>query len=281
MTIQRSENMPGNAKGLQQGYPTLTPYLTSRKAVELIEFVKAAFGATELYRGTGAAGGIHADVVIGNSKMMLGGGASVAPSDEKLMALHLYVEDADAVYRQALKAGAISAHEPVDQAYGDREAAVKDMAGNPWYIATHRPARGSGEKAAARAASHIPDGLGSVTPFLHTRGAAGLIEFVQKAFGAEDAERSRSPDGTIHYAKVRIGDSALEVSEAHGEHQPLPSMFYVYVTHADATYRLALAAGASSVEEPADQNYGHRRAAVKDAFGNLWYVASDLAKGSR
>jgi PhnB protein len=266
--------MPSSTNGQQEDYPGLTPYLTSRKAAELIEFVKAAFGATERYRGTGATGGVHAEVRIGDSKIMIGGSPAMMPADEHLTALHLYVADADATYRQALKAGAVSAHEPVDQDYGDREAGVKDPAGNPWYIATHR---GTGTKEASERRSYIPEGLRSVTPFLHTRGAAGFIEFLKKAFGAKEVDRMQSPAGIIHHAKVAIGDSMIELSEAHGEHQPLPSMFYLYVADADATYRQALAAGATSVNEPADQEYGHRRAAVQDSFGNLWYPASSLA----
>jgi PhnB protein len=259
---------------MHENYPALTPYLTSRRAAELVDFVKAAFGATELYRGTGSAGGLHAEVLIGNATLMIGGGPSMPPSDERRTGLHLYVADADAVYRQALAAGAVSRREPVDQDYGDREASVIDPAGNPWYIATHRPTPDAG------ATGYIPDGLRSVTPFLHTHGAAGLIDFLKKAFGAEEATRLQSPAGQVHYAKVRIGDSALELSEAHGENQPLPAMFYVYGKDADASYRLALEVGATSTEEPADQSYGHRRAAVKDAFGNLWYLASSPAGGA-
>jgi PhnB protein len=270
--------MPDSANGSPQAYPTLTPYLTSRKAEELLGFVKAAFGATELYRGTGSAGGLHAEVLIGNARLMIGGGPNVAAGDEKLTALHLYVEDADAVYRQALKAGAVSVREAVDQSYGDREASVKDSAGNPWYIATHRPAGGAGNK---ETASYLREGLRSVTPFLHVRNAAGLIAFLRKVFAAEEGDCMKSPEGVVHYALLRIGDSALELSEAHGENQPLPSMFYVYGTNADTTYRLALAEGATSIEEPADRNYGHRRAAVKDAFGNLWYMASELARAAK
>jgi uncharacterized glyoxalase superfamily protein PhnB len=266
--------MATDANGQEESHATLTPYLTSRKAAELVDFIKAAFGATELYRGTGAAGGLHAEILVGNAKLMIGGSASMKPADEKLMGLHLYVEDADSVYRQALKAGAVSTHEPVDQEYGDREASVKDLAGNPWYIATRRPAK----QLSAKTAGYIPDGMRSVTPFLHTIGAARLIEFLRQVFDATVADKVQSADGIIHYANVRIGDSALELSEAHGENQPLPSMFYVFVSDADATYRKALAAGATSIEEPADQNYGHRRAAVKDAFGNLWYPASSLAR---
>jgi hypothetical protein len=65
--------------------------------------------------------------------------------------LHLYVPNADQVYRNALEAGAESLHAPVDQPYGDREASVKDLAGNHWYIATHQTG------------GHVPAGLGTVT----------------------------------------------------------------------------------------------------------------------
>jgi uncharacterized glyoxalase superfamily protein PhnB len=253
---------------MHDDYPALTPYLTSRQAAELVDFCKAAFAAKELYRGTGSAGGLHAEVMIGNATLMIGGGPSLPASQERRTGLHLYVPDADAVYRQALSAGAVSRREPVDQSYGDREASVIDLAGNPWYIATHRLAAKGG---------YIPDGLRTVTAFLHTNGAAGLIEFLKKTFGAEEVSCFQSPGGPIHHALIRIGDSSLELSEAHGENQPLPTMFYVYGKNADATYRLALEAGATSTEEPVDQDYGHRRAAVKDAYNNLWYLASSLA----
>jgi len=53
-------------------------------------------------------------------------------------------------------------------------------------------------------------------------------------------------------------------------------MFYVYVPDADTFYRRALAAGAKSVQEPADQPYGDRNAAVLDPFGNSWYIATHV-----
>jgi PhnB protein len=165
----------------------------------------------------------------------------------------------------------------VNQVYGDREASVTDPAGNPWYIATRLSTKlsASGER------SYVPAGLRSITPFLHLRGAAAFIEFVSRSFAAEVIDRMQADDGTIHYAMVKVGDSRLELSEAHGDNGPLPAMFYLYVGDADVTYRQALAAGATSVEKPADQNYGHRRAAVMDAFGIHWYPASSLVPATR
>jgi uncharacterized glyoxalase superfamily protein PhnB len=52
--------------------------------------------------------------------------------------LHVYVPDADAVYRRAMEAGAISLREPADQFYGDRTGGVQDAFGNQWWMATHQ-----------------------------------------------------------------------------------------------------------------------------------------------
>ena len=246
---------------IPEGYNTLTPYITARQAHEMVEFVKQAFGAVERVRTTGAAGGLHAEVRIGDSTLMLGGGEALRGAPMPT-ALHLYVPDADAVYQRALTAGAISLHEPTDQPYGDYEASVKDPFGNHWYIATPLGGRVA------------PAGLRSVTPYLHPSGTAQLIDFLKRAFDAKEAERHSSPDGTIVHSKIQIGDSILEMGEAHGECQPMPTMFYLYVEDCDALYHRAIQAGATSIEVPADQPYGDRRAAVKDPCDNLWFMAT-------
>jgi uncharacterized glyoxalase superfamily protein PhnB len=51
--------------------------------------------------------------------------------------LYVYLPDVDAAYARALRAGASSIQEPRDEFYGDRTAAVQDVAGNQWYLATH------------------------------------------------------------------------------------------------------------------------------------------------
>jgi uncharacterized glyoxalase superfamily protein PhnB len=66
------------------------------------------------------------------------------------------------------------------------------------------------------------------------------------------------------------------MGEAHGPYQPMPTMFYLYVPNVDASYRRALEAGATSLSQPTDQPYGDRTAGVKDAFGNQWYLATQL-----
>ncbi|HSP06235.1 MAG TPA: VOC family protein, partial [Acidobacteriota bacterium] len=117
-----------------EGFHTVTPYLTVRRAEELLEFVKTAFGAVELMRATGSAGGLHAEVRIGSSVIMLGGYQALPR--ESPATLYLYVPDVDAIYEQAVRAGATPVYPPTEQPYGDRNAHVEDPFGNTWYIAT-------------------------------------------------------------------------------------------------------------------------------------------------
>jgi len=252
-------------KRKRAGDQTITPYLTVKRAEELVEFVKQVFGGIEVLRTTGSAGGLHAEVWIGESKLMIGGYETV---EEKPTALHLYVPDADAVYQRAIEAGATSLEEPVDQFYGDREAGIKDPTGNVWWIATHK---------LGPATSYIPEGLRPVTPFLHPVGAAGLIEFLKQAFEAEVISREQSPEGAIHHATVRIGDSMIEMGEAHGEAQPMPPALFMNVENLEKSYERALNAGATSMQPPKDQGYG-RTAWVKDAWDNIWYLAATKTK---
>ena len=262
--LKRRTSMASTAaKPIRKGFHAITPYLTVHEAEKLVDFVKEAFGAEEIFRAFGSAGGIHSEVKIGDSMIMIGGGG-VWRGTETPTGIHLYVKDADATYNRALKAGGISLQEPVDQPYGDREGSIKDLSGNHWYIATHQ------------ATGHAPEGLHSVTTFLHPRGAGGLIDFLKQAFAAEEKSRYESPDGVIQHATVMIGDSMLEMGEAHGPWQPMPTTFFLYVDDVDAWYRRAVGAGAKSQGEPADQPYGHRVAGVVDPCDNTWYIAKPI-----
>jgi PhnB protein len=249
-----------------KGFRTVTPYLVVENAPALIDFTRQVFGAEETHRSTGSAGGMHAEVRIADSMLMIGGGAEGHPLGRPPMptALHLYVQDTDTVYRRALEAGAESIGEPADQEYGERSAGVKDRSGTVWYIAT------------AKGERHIPAGLHAVNVYLHPLRAEPVIKFMQRAFGATGVEKYASPDGVVHHAKLTIGDSVVEMGEAHGPYQPMPTMFYLYVPDVDASYRRAVDAGATSISEPADQPYGDRTAGVQDAFGNQWYLSTQL-----
>jgi PhnB protein len=126
------------------------------------------------------------------------------------------------------------------------------------------------------AVKQIPDGYHAVQPYLMVKGARRLLEFIKKTFDATEIENMPGPDGTIMHAEVRIGDSTIMLSDAQRQFQPTTAALYVYVPDVDATYKKALAEGASSAMEPADQFYGDRHGGVKDEFGNFWWIATHI-----
>ncbi len=251
---------------IRPGFRTVTPYLVAPDANAVIDFVKQTFGAEELFRNVGSAGGYHCEVKIDDSMLMIGGGAPglAWKGDAVLGAFHVYVRDCDAAYQRALKAGGTSLDEPKDQEYGERSASVVDPAGNHWYIATYKDT------------GYKWEGAPTVQPYLHPLRAIPVIDFLKNAFGAEEQGRYTAPDGVIPHTTLKVGTSHLEMGEAHGKYQPMKPMFYLYVPNVDASYRRAITAGATSIHEPADQPYGDRVGAVKDAFGNRWYIATSV-----
>ncbi|MBI2216008.1 MAG: VOC family protein [Candidatus Rokubacteria bacterium] len=137
--------MPAKVKPIPDGYHTITPYLSIKGAAEAIDFYKRAFGATETMRMSHADGRVgHAELQIGDSRVMLAdefpemnfrsphsiGGTPVM--------LHMYVEDADAVVKQAVAAGATLVRPVQDQFYGDRSGSVTDPYGHVWHVSTHK-----------------------------------------------------------------------------------------------------------------------------------------------
>jgi PhnB protein len=118
---------------IPDGYTTVTPWLISRDTARLIEFIKQAFGGTELARLTGADGRVqHAEVRIGNAVVMLFDAPPGWPPTPGF--LRLYVEDADEVHRQAVSAGGISVTEVTHLLFGDRVGRIRDPLGNVWWI---------------------------------------------------------------------------------------------------------------------------------------------------
>jgi PhnB protein len=172
------------------------------------------------------------------------------------MAFHVFVEDADATFRRAIAAGATSLGEPADKHYGERAGFVRDRFGNHWYIATPL-----GSQSLATA-------LRTVTPALHLKGADDYMEFLKRALGAVEEMRAQEPGGYVRYARLRIGDAAIEL----GEGEPMSGSFLLYVGDPDARYQQALTAGATSVMPPTDQPYG-RIGGVEDAWGNQWFFS--------
>jgi PhnB protein len=124
-------------KPIPAGYHTVTPFLNVKGLPKLIDFLKSAFGAEELMRMPSGDAAVHAEVNIGNSRIMLG--EIMQPNQPSSMSyFYVYVADADSAYKRAIGAGASTVSEPADQFWGDRMGTVKDPYGNHWSLATHK-----------------------------------------------------------------------------------------------------------------------------------------------
>jgi PhnB protein len=245
------------------GVTNILPYMLVIGAVEFIDFLKAAFAATERVRVPLENGLImHAEVGMGNSVIELGDANEQHPARQ--VAVHLYVDDADATYQRALQAGATSLAAVADMPWGDRQGSVRDKFGNRWYIGM------------PKAWDPGPQGIRSVQPYLHLRDARKFIPFAEAAFGAEAQGVRLSDEGKVLHATIKLGSGTLEIDEASEESAPSPGYLHLYVPDVDAVYANALKAGATSIEAPNDKPYGERSAGVRDVFGNVWWAATYL-----
>ena len=132
-------------KPIPEGYHSVTPYLSVKGAADAIEFYKKAFGATEIMRMAAPGGKIgHAEIQIGDSRIMLAdeypemGFVSPQTVGGSPVMIHLYVDDVDVTFNQAVRAGATATKPLEDQFYGDRAGGLKDPFGHLWYVSTHK-----------------------------------------------------------------------------------------------------------------------------------------------
>lgn len=133
-----------DVKPIPEGYHSLTPYLVIDGAAQALEYYKKAFGATELFRMEHEGKIAHAEMKIGDSPFMLSdehpeqgfkGPKSLGGSAVGLM---IYVDDCDAVFKQAIAAGGTETKPLQDQFYGDRSGSLKDPFGHIWTVSTHK-----------------------------------------------------------------------------------------------------------------------------------------------
>jgi PhnB protein len=131
-------------KPVPDGFHTVTPYLAVKGGAAALEFYSKAFGAKERFRMPGATEDSigHAEFVIGDSILMLADESPYGKSPLSLggisSSIALYVEDADAMFNQAVSAGAKVTRPLRDEFYGDRSGTVEDPFGHHWHIMTHK-----------------------------------------------------------------------------------------------------------------------------------------------
>lgn len=246
----------GNYVNIREGFLTVTPYVWVPDR-GLADFLIRVFDAVETSVMDNPGHGLHREMRVGNSMVMLGETGDQKPGMSRPVAFHVFVDDVDATFARAIAAGGTSMGDPEDRPYGERSGFVRDSYGNHWYLAT-----ATSPEAVTRA-QH------TVVPYLHARDVSGYMNFLGRAFGAVEEERHEVSPGQIPYARVRIGDAAIEF----GTTDPMPGAYFVYAADPDAVYEQAIAAGATPLAAPADRPSGGRIGFVEDPVGNHWYIA--------
>ncbi len=130
----------------------------------------------------------------------------------------------------------------------------------------------------------VPEGYGTLTPYLIARNAARAIEFYTSAFGAKELYRLPGPSGQVGHAELQIGDSRFMLADespdrgavAPRAEQGHSVSFLVYVADVDAAFRRAIDAGATQLRAVENQFYGDRAGTLKDPFGHQWTLATHV-----
>jgi PhnB protein len=117
----------------------------------------------------------------------------------------------------------------------------------------------------------IPEGYGTVTPWVVTKDTRRLLEFIKDAFDAEELARVEVEGGAIGHAEARIGDSIILGSDSPFP-VATPGLLRLYVEDADAVFRRAVAAGATPVTRLTELAWGDRVGRVRDPLGNIWWI---------
>lgn len=132
------------------------------------------------------------------------------------------------------------------------------------------------EKTKKGKVSAVPEGFSTVTPYLVSDNAAGLIEFIEQAFNGKVNFKMMGDDNRIMHAAVAIGNSTIMLSDTMEGMSAQTAMLYLYLDNVDEVYKKALNAKATSIREPKDEFYGDRTGAVKDPTGNTWWIATHV-----
>jgi uncharacterized glyoxalase superfamily protein PhnB len=124
----------------------------------------------------------------------------------------------------------------------------------------------------------VPDGYGTVTPWIISRDTRALLDFLAGALDATELARVPNEDGSIGHAEVRIGDSVVMMFDGHPSWPDTPTFLRLYVEDGEATFRRAIAAGATEVTRMTEMFWGDLTGRVRDPFGNVWWIQQRLAE---
>ena len=121
-----------------------------------------------------------------------------------------------------------------------------------------------------------PENYSTVSPYLIVTDADSTIRFLQTVFGASEIRRFADDSGRVMHAEVQLADTVIMLADCSDAWPALPSYVHVYVADVDDVYRRAIAAGASSVQEPVKKEDDDKRGGVKDVGGTTWWIATKV-----
>jgi PhnB protein len=130
----------------------------------------------------------------------------------------------------------------------------------------------------------IPDGYGSITPYLIVDGAAKAIDFYKHAFGAAERFRIGAPDGRVGHAELTISGSVIMLADEHPDIGALgprsiggsPVGIHLYLDNVDAAIDRAVSSGAKLINPVENKFYGDRMGTIEDPFGHRWHVTTHI-----
>jgi PhnB protein len=124
----------------------------------------------------------------------------------------------------------------------------------------------------------VPEGYTTVTPWMISRDTAGVLDFLHRAFGAEELARVQNPDGSVGHAEARIGDAVVMLFDGRPEWPATPCFLRLYLPDGDAAFRRALDAGATAVTGMTEMFWGDRVGRVRDPFGNVYSIQTRVVE---
>ena len=294
-------------------FGTVTPYLAVSGAAAALDFYREAFGAVEHFRVEGDDGRIgHADFTIGPARFYLSdeypevGVTSPTTAGATTVALHLEVDDVDAVYARAVAVGATALNEPADQAHGARHGTLVDPFGHRWMLSQQlesvdldeynarlreegawtatSPDTGAGTPGSAVQATPAHGGIWTA---IAAADAPALISFLVDVIGFE-RQIVVEDGGAVVHSQLRWPEGGVvqvaTVARPDSVYSDRPvgvASTYVITTDPEAVYRRCVAAGVEIVDTPRATEYDPEGLVfgMRDAEGNLWSFGTYAGEG--
>jgi PhnB protein len=133
--------------------------------------------------------------------------------------------------------------------------------------------------------SYAPEGYRTIQPYLMFAKAVEAMAYYKELFNATEKLCMKAENGRVVHAELQFGDSLIMMADENREMEAFAAAHYggspvsmmIYVEDCDATYTKAIASGATSLREPADQPHGDRMAGVLDPFGYKWWISQHLS----